>query len=216
MTLIDRYRRGLIRGLTAVLLALLAGCGSPDRDALPTGGTILAFGDSLTAGVGAPPGQSYPDVLAELTGLRVVNAGISGETTIGGRNRLPRVLDDTNPDLLILLQGGNDILRNQRPDGIKANLAAMIELAERQGVTVVLLGVPEKKLFSDSAPLYAELAADFDVIFDDDLLAGLLRSPSYKSDPIHLNARGYAKLAEEIHDLLANHGLVPRPGDASG
>ena len=201
-----KCRRRLLE--TLLLLVFVAGCGSNEPGSLTPGSTILAFGDSLTVGVGAGPGESYPDVLAELTGLEVINAGISGETSEQGRRRLPGVLDDTNPDVLILLEGGNDILRNRSPAKIKTDLAAMIETAQDRGITVVFLGVPRKNLFSDSAPLYEELAAEFDVIFAEDLLADLLRSPSLKADPIHLNARGYAEMAEAIKSLMAAQGLI--------
>ena len=80
---------------------LLAGCGNPALDTLPANATILAFGDSLTAGKGTSPDLSYPAVLAQLTGRDVINAGISGETTAEGLQRLPEVLDETGPRLLL-------------------------------------------------------------------------------------------------------------------
>ncbi len=73
---------------------------------------------------------------------------------------------------------------------------------------VVLIGVPQKKLFSDSAPLYEELADDFQLVFDDSLLGGLLRSRALKSDYIHLNEKGYRKMAESIYKLLKENGAM--------
>lgn len=194
--------------LLLLVLAALAGCGSPQLESLPADGRILAFGDSLTRGVGTSEKNSYPAVLSELSGLEVINAGVSGETTAGGRARLERVLDERRPDLLILLQGGNDILQNQSPVATKTNLEAMIALARSRGVDVVLLGVPEKKLFSSAAPLYEELAAEYGLVFDGTLVASLLRTPSYKSDPVHLNAMGYREMAESIYALLVDSGAL--------
>jgi len=193
---------------TLLTLLLLSACGEAKLTPIPQDGVILAFGDSLTVGVGTSAANSYPAVLAQLTGIPVINRGISGETTAGGRQRLAAVLSETNPDLLILIEGGNDILRNNKSAQTKANLAAMITLAKNQNIPVVLLGIPEKKLFSNSAPFYTELADEFELVFDHDLMADLLRTLSYKSDPIHLNSQGYRKMAEGIRDLLKENGAL--------
>jgi len=192
--------------ILAVLL--LYGCSNSKLEPVHPGGTILAFGDSLTAGVGVSAEHSYPSVLAELTGLNVINAGISGEISAEGLARLPEVLEQTQPELLILIEGANDILRNQSFAEAKRNLAAMITLAKARGIQVVLVGVPQKALFSDSAPFYAELAEQFDVPFEASVIGDLERSPSRKSDQIHFNQKGYRKMAEAIRDLLADHGAI--------
>ncbi len=190
------------------LLFLQACSDSVSLTPIPQDGVILAFGDSLTVGVGTSDAYSYPTVLSQLSGREVVSAGVSGEETTQGIIRLPTVMDETNPNLLILLQGGNDILRNKNLHNTKKNLAAMIELALARGVQVVLIGVPEKKIFSDVAPLYEELAEQYGLVFADDLLSGLLRDNEYKSDAVHLNQQGYRVLAESIHQLLVKHGAL--------
>ncbi|MEH6551272.1 MAG: GDSL-type esterase/lipase family protein [Pseudomonadales bacterium] len=191
-----------------ILVAVFIGCsGDKPRSKLPSDAVILAFGDSLTDGKGVERKYSYPSVLAELTGLRVINAGVSGEVTKDGLQRLPGVLRSTSPHLLVLLEGGNDILRNQQASDIKKNIAQMIELAQTSGIEVILLGVPKKSLFSSSAPLYRELAQEYDVIFDEKLIATLLRSRQYKSDAIHFNKAGYRVMAENIEQLMSDHGL---------
>ena len=194
----------------ALLLAalLLQGCAEPKLSPLPIDGTVLAFGDSLTLGVGAHSRDSYPSVLSALGGRRVVNAGVSGETTDLGLARLQDTLPKVNPDLLLLLEGGNDILRARDPADTKSNLAAMVELALSQGIEVVLVGVPDKLLFSDSASFYEELAEQYELVFDGETLAGLLRRSDYKSDAVHLNSQGYRVLAEAIHELLAERGAL--------
>ncbi|MFD2230661.1 GDSL-type esterase/lipase family protein [Alkalimarinus sediminis] len=192
----------------ALLLIALSGCSPAKLEPIPSNGTILAFGDSLTVGVGADNANSYPTVLAALSGLTVINSGVSGETTDNGLKRLREVLDNTSPDLLILLEGGNDILRNRDLSETKANLAAMIELALGKGVPVVLIGVPEKALFSNSAPLYTELAEQYQLVFDDSLIADLQRTPSLKSDYIHFNDQGYRKMASAIFELLKENGAL--------
>ena len=187
---------------------LLACSDAPSLNYVPQDGTIVAFGDSLTVGVGAAPAESYPSVLAQLSQRMVISAGVSGEETTAGQKRLVQVLEETTPNVLILLQGGNDILRNRSMQSVKQNLAAMIELAHSKSIDVVLIGVPAKKLFSDVAPLYTELADEYRLVFAEELLSGLLRDSQYKSDPVHLNKQGYRKLAEEIHELLQEHGAL--------
>ncbi|MEM7540096.1 MAG: GDSL-type esterase/lipase family protein [Pseudomonadota bacterium] len=168
----------------------------------------MAFGDSLTVGVGATSEDSYPSVLGELSGLEVIGSGVSGETTAGGLARFASVLENTNPDFLILLEGGNDILRNVERTQTKSNLAAMITLAQGKGIQILLIGVPEKKLFSKVAPLYKELAEEHNVVLVEKLLGNLLRQPKYKSDPIHLNAAGYRVMAESIVEQMEEMGAL--------
>jgi lysophospholipase L1-like esterase len=192
--------------LSTFILITLSGCGSSELAPISKRGTILAFGDSLTLGVGTTKINSYPSVLAQLSGRTVINAGISGETTSRGLARLPEVLDRTMPDLLLLIEGGNDILRNQSKSVLKANLQQMIELAKGRDIPVVLIGIPEKSLFSNSAPLYEELAEQYQLVFDDSLIGGLQRSPSLKSDIVHFNKQGYRKMAESIYELLDDNG----------
>lgn len=194
--------------LVSFTTLLLPSCGSPPLATLPADGTILAFGDSLTAGVGATEATSYPTVLAELSDREVINAGISGETTAEGLARLPAVIAQTQPDLMVLLLGGNDILRSQNLDDTQKNLAAMIELAQGQSIEVVLVGVPQRGLSAEAAPLYEELAEDYRLVFEDDLIGTLLRKQAYKSDAVHFNAQGYRVMAEEIHGLLVKNGAL--------
>ena len=198
------------RLVTLLILALLMqGCSEPKQlMRVSTEATILAFGDSLTAGYGVDNQHSYPTVLAKLSSRRVVNAGISGEVTKQGLARLADVIDETSPDLMILLEGGNDILRNHNLQQTKQNLTSMIALAKQKGVQLVLIGVPQKQLFSDVAPFYKELAEEHKLVFDGELISGLLRKRSYKSDMVHFNKAGYEKMAEEIHQLLLDNGAL--------
>ena len=193
--------------LISVVL-LLCACGDKPLQALTGDDVILAFGDSLTAGMGVAEDKAYPAVLSELTGLAVVNAGISGETTAEGLARLPVALDEANPSLLILFEGGNDILRNQDLKKTKANLSAMIQMAKQQGVQVVLVGVPRKQLFSSTAQIYGELAKEHELMLQGDIVASLLRKPDMKSDSVHFNSKGYRAVAEAIAKMLHEGGAL--------
>ncbi len=192
-----------------ICLLFLHACSDSNRlTPLTSDSVILTFGDSLTVGVGTSEQHSYPVVLEELSQRRVIRSGVSGEETKQGLARLPVVLDEFQPNLVVLLQGGNDILRNRNLQQTKQNLANMIELMQSRSIDVVLVGVPEKKLFSDVAPFYEQLASEYDLVFADDLLSDLLRNNEYKSDAVHLNKQGYRILAESIHQLLVKHGAL--------
>ncbi|MDO9267202.1 MAG: GDSL-type esterase/lipase family protein, partial [Sulfurimonas sp.] len=103
--------------------------------------TILAFGDSITYGYGVMQKDSYPSQLQKKTGLRVINAGISGEESLEGLQRLSTLLVN-KPDLVILCHGGNDILRKRSDEKLKTNLIEMINLIKKSGAKVLLVGVP--------------------------------------------------------------------------
>jgi len=205
-----QIKRSFSFSLVVLLLALLLqACGEEKLlNRVSESGVILAFGDSLTSGVGVISENSYPSVLAKLTNRKVVNAGISGEITKDGLNRLEDVIDEVNPELIILLEGGNDILRNFNLSDTKDNLSAMINIAKSKGVQVVLIGVPKKQLFSDTAPLYVELAKQHQVLLEPDLISSLIRKPKYKSDSVHFNKQGYFKMAEKIYELLKGNGAL--------
>jgi len=189
-------------------ILLLAACDSPKLNLVDNDGVILAFGDSLTYGVGAGNNVNYPKILSELSGIEVINSGVSGETTDQGLRRLPSELARYNPNLMLLIEGGNDILRHRDHALIKNDLSNMINIANRYGVQVVLIGVPKKSLFSNSAKIYHELADEYDLVFDGELIGGLMRSPSLKSDPIHFNEKGYRKMAKSIYELLKENGAL--------
>ena len=191
-----------------VCLFLVQGCNEKKLTAIPKDGVILAFGDSLTAGVGVNKKKSYPTILAQLSGRKVVNAGISGEITAEGRTRILETIEQEKPNLILLLEGGNDILRNRNLQQTKRNLAAMIEIAQDEGVDIVLIGVPEKKLFSGVASFYEELAEEYNLVFEADLIGDLLRKPQYKSDMIHFNEPGYRLMAESLFQLLQKNGAL--------
>ncbi|WP_033423323.1 arylesterase [Geopsychrobacter electrodiphilus] len=185
------------------LLLLFASCDAkPTIRPLAPGATILAFGDSLTHGNGASAGQSYPALLAELLGVRVVNAGVPGEVSSAGRQRLPGVLEKVQPQLVILIHGGNDFLQRLDVMQAKQNLRAMIEICRQQGADVVLAGVPQLGLFLSPAPFYAELAEEYRLPYLEDTLSDILKDRSLKSDAVHPNAAGYRQLAEALAKLI--------------
>jgi lysophospholipase L1-like esterase len=188
-------------GVVAVvmLLGLFVGCArSPKIRPLPADAVIVAFGDSLTAGYGAEAGQDYPSVLARLSGWRVINAGVPGELSATGLARLPGVLEEHRPALVLLCHGGNDILTGNSAETIMANLDTMIRLCREAGADVVLLAVPQKGLRLKPAPFYAEVAERNGARLAEDVIVHVLGKNALKSDYVHPNAEGYAQIAAAV------------------
>lgn len=194
----------------ALLSITLAACGDkpPQLSRLGADDVILAFGDSLTYGTGAGPDEAYPKLLAQLVNRRVVGAGVPGETTVEGLERLPAALDEARPRLLLLCMGGNDMLRKMDIRNTESNLRAMVQLARSRGVDVVLIGVPEPALFGGTAPLYEKLATELRVPLEAKILQDVLFDRELKSDQIHPNGRGYRRIAQALADFLQRAGAV--------
>jgi acyl-CoA thioesterase I len=185
------------------LLLLFAACSkTPQLTKLPNDAVILAFGDSLTFGTGATPETNYPAELEKLIGRKVIAAGVPGEVTADGLERLPEVIDEENPKLMILCHGGNDLLRKTGEENAEANLRAMISLAQAKGIQVVMIAVPKPGLALTSAPYYEKIASELKLPIETGILRSVLSSPSLKSDTVHPNAAGYRKMAEAIAALL--------------
>ena len=199
--------------LAAVLLALtVAGCHRERVPQLPplwSGAKILAFGDSLTYGSGVNPPDSYPAQLEAIVRHPVINAGVPGDTTADGRARLAEALDANSPALVILCLGGNDMLRQESRADMRANLTAMIEAIRARKIPLLLVGVPEPKVLGlSSEPMYAELARQYQLPIENQVLAEVLGDRSLKSDQIHANEKGYRLIAEALGALLHKAGAV--------
>jgi acyl-CoA thioesterase I len=175
---------------------------------LPLDAVVLAFGDSLTNGVGASSTQSYPAVLEQLISRRVINAGIPGETTAEGLARLPRFLKQYKPSLVLLCLGANDMLREISDKTAAKNLRSMIIMARKAGADIVLISVPRFFPVSPPPAHYQALAKEFSLPLLDGVLREIINNLSLKSDPIHPNAKGYRILAEELARLLIRSGAV--------
>jgi len=201
-------RRAALLGLCIACAFTLVACSEPELKPLSDDAKILAFGDSLTAGLGAPASDAYPAVLQSLIGREVINAGVSGELTAEGLARLPALLLEHDPELMILLEGGNDILQNRSMASAKANLSSMIDLAKSSGTDVVLIGVPKKSLLASTAGIYSELAEEHEIPLEKKIIGSLLKKPAMKSDSVHFNAAGYRALAEAVQKLLQNAGAI--------
>lgn len=172
--------------------------------------TIVALGDSLTAGLGVDETKAYPAVLEErLRGdgypVRVVNAGISGETSSGAVSRLDWVLSSLRPDLVILETGANDGLRGIDPKVLHTNLDKLITSLKAAEVKVILAGM---QMLPNLGPVYtrrfnavyARLAKAHDLPLIPFFLEGVAGDSRYnQSDMLHPNAAGYRRIVDHIY-----------------
>lgn len=174
---------------------------------------ILAFGDSLFAGYGLDEQQGYPEQLEDTlrargTNARVIDAGVSGDTSAAGRQRLAFTLDaqDTPPDLVILELGGNDMLRGIQPDKTRANFAAMLEELRARQIPVLLMGMRAPPNYGTEYQqqfdaLYADLAQEYGTALVPFWLESIYQDPAlFLDDRIHPTAAGIAALVEDTVD----------------
>ena len=189
---------------------LLTGCGErmPRVPAVGPDEVIVAFGDSLTYGTGAAESESYPAVLAQLIGRKVVRAGVPGEVTAQGLVRLPQVIEEHQPALVIVCLGGNDMLRKLDEAQIRSNLRQIIRTLRDRGIAVVLVGVPKPALLTSAAAFYSELAKEYRIPYEGKILNHIMHQLDLRSDAIHPNAKGYRRMAEAIAELLREAGAI--------
>jgi acyl-CoA thioesterase-1 len=179
---------------------------TPQRDTRPR---IIFLGDSLTAGLGLDATDSFPALIEQRLrrdgyDFDVVNAGVSGDTSAGGLRRLDWALSEGVPKILIVALGGNDGLRGLPPEQLEANLAAIIERGQKEGLDVILAGMEAPPNFGADytaafRSVYPRLAKRYNVRLIPFLLEGVAGDPAFnQSDGIHPNRRG----AEMVADLV--------------
>lgn len=234
------HKRGWsITGVVGAALLALAGCSDAADEAVPPGGlaedgepalpavpvmgperVIIAFGDSLFAGYNLDPRDAYPEKLenalrAKGINAAVINAGVSGDTTAAGLNRLEFTLaaQENPPALFILELGGNDLLRGLSPDETKANLAKMLAILQQRKVPVLLMGMrsppnygPEFQAQFDA--IYRDLAKEYGATLIPFWLEDIYRDPAlFQADRIHPTADGIERLvASTLPDI---EGALP-------
>ena len=197
-------------GMMLLAAILLAACGTktPPLPKLGADAVVLAFGDSITFGTGAGENQSYPALLQGMIGRKVYAAGVPGEVSAAGLARLPSALEYYKPQLLILCHGGNDFLRKAGKQQAAENIRAMVRAARDKGVAVMLIAVPEPGLMPSPPDFYKDIAKEFGIPYEDGALAKILRDNELKSDLIHPNAKGYARLAVAVAAVLKKSGAL--------
>lgn len=200
--------------LLIVAIVLVTACAKTKEEALPPGSRVLALGDSLTEGAGVTPPEAWPALLASRTGWVVINGGVSGDTSGGALRRLPALLEEHKPALVLVALGGNDMLRHIPQQETVANLESILTLIKAHGAKAVLLATPNPSLMGavfqnlSAADFYQRVADAQQVPLIKDAIADVISDPQLKGDPLHPNAAGHALLAEKIFDALKSIGYA--------
>lgn len=192
-----------------IVLLLILFCSLPAQAAR----TLLVFGDSLSAGYGLPQGAGWVTLLEQRLrrdkiDYTVVNASISGETTLGGRNRIEAALREHRPDVVVLQLGANDGLRGNPLEDIRRNLIAMVEACRKANARVLLVGM---RIPPNYGPVYtrrfealfAEVARQQNVSLVPFMLQGFAdKRELFQSDGIHPTAQAQPRVLENIYKRL--------------
>jgi acyl-CoA thioesterase I len=206
-----------VRRVALVAAILLLALPLHTSAAAPRGTVIVTLGDSLTAGLGLPQNQSFPaqlEVALKAGGrdVKVVNAGVSGDTAAAALKRLDWGLPEDASAVIVEL-GGNDALQGLPPEETKAALAKIIERLQAKGLPVLLAGMEAPRNMGEEyveafGAIYPDLAERYDVLLYPFFLDGAaLNDGLMQADGIHPNARGVAKIVEnmlpKVEELLA-------------
>lgn len=208
----------MIKHLMALLSLVLLLCGlsacSKPESALPAQTTVLILGDSLTQGVGASaPEHAYPALLRQQTGWNIVNGGISGNTSAQALARLPALLQQYQPKLVIISIGGNDFLQRRSNSDTRANIQQSIRLSQQSGAQVLLVAVPELTLAAavghpNDHAMYAALAKEEQVYLLEDAWSDVLADETLRADAVHANDAGYQVFTKQLRQRIEQIGWL--------
>lgn len=202
-----KQKRYLIVGVIFIFLIYqivsLYGGQYPIINFPPKGPVIVAFGDSLTEGVGAStPDNGYVGVLERRLGITIVNRGVSGNTTADALARIDEDITALHPNIVIVLLGGNDYLKKIPQQETFANLSQIIKKVQSEGAVVILLGVRGGLLHDKFSDDFQALAKATGSLYVPNVLDGVLGNSKLMSDEVHPNDAGYMKIADKIAATL--------------
>ena len=166
--------------------------------------TLVAFGDSLTAGYGAGGAQNaYPAVLAVLSGKEVINEGLSGDTAAHAPSRLADVLKH-RPDMVLIEFGANDYMRKLSQPAAVAAVAQIVDAVQETGAIAVIIDTAGPGM-SGYTKAYKKLAEEKQAVFVPGIMKGIFYHMSLKSDAIHPNAKGYERIARHVYKHIKRY-----------
>jgi lysophospholipase L1-like esterase len=214
----------IIGGLITIILgAFVFFNRSPLKIELPKGreSVLVCFGDSLTAGIGAPRGKSYPDYLKNYLDVKIVNKGVPGETASQGRERFEKDVLSLDPDIVIIEFGSNDYFRKTPSQNTRSHMEFMVDrLLDRGTVVFIAKFFPEKSIVSfikskdkkEYDKMYKELSSKDNVFLIEDIWGEAWGRPKYMNDTVHPNEYGYKIMAdkyfEAVKDLFEYNNLL--------
>lgn len=173
----------------------------------PEGATIVAVGDSLVEGVGSSNGGGFISDLEERLGVPIANYGVQGETSADVLARIDDVIE-TDPDVVILLVGGNDVLQLVKPEYTFANIREIVERLQDSGAVVIVLGIRggiHNRVYQEE---FESLSEELGTYYVSDVLEDIFARPNLMSDFLHPNDEGYERIADRVEPIL--EGLVQK------
>lgn len=214
----QRFRIFWMMAARFALGVLVAGCSpSPEFHPLPQGARVVVLGDSLVAGYGLAPEKAWPHLLAERSGWRIENAGVSGNTSAQGLDRLRAILGQGEaPEAVMVLLGGNDMLRRADEHVTRNNLRDAIAAVRAAGAQPILIAVPRPSLGAaflrdlEDADFYSDVAKETGTPLIGSVLSDVLSRPDNKLDRLHPNEVGQRKIAELMVAKLSELGFLRR------
>lgn len=193
--------RRAITALLAAFLTLAGASGCSDSPTAPSAITVVAFGDSLTAGVGTTGDNDYVSLLSNRTGVAIINAGRPGDTTASALARIDGAVLSRDADIVIVLLGGNDLLQGVPVQQRIANITTIVQLIRADGAAVILVGLGSGSLdpFEGALP---GIASQTSSTLVPAILDGIFGVPGLMADLIHPNNAGHAIMADRIEPSL--------------
>jgi len=193
---------------------VLTSCAKREIKNIDSKGTnIICFGNSLTFGYGANPGEDYPSILAKLIDVPVINAGVDGDTTSEALGRIKSDILDKDPLLVIIEFSGNDFLGRTPKDITLGNIKEMIAQIQAKGAMVAIADISAGMFLREYRLAFKDIAREKQAIFIPGILREIITNPSMKSDFLHPNADGYKMIAQRIYTAIKPYleqNAIPR------
>ena len=186
-------------------LFITAGCSRKIANVNSSGKTIICFGDSITYGVGASRGEDYPSVLSRMLKRKVINAGVSGDTTKGALLRLKRDVLSRDPYLVIIELGGNDFLKNIPLKETAGNLEKIVTLIQNKGAIAVICDTSVGYFMKGYREHFRSIALKKKAVFIPGVMDNIFNNPGLKSDYVHPDAKGYRIIARRIYQAVKSY-----------
>jgi acyl-CoA thioesterase-1 len=185
--------------------AVFSGCTKSNITNLESQGkNIICFGDSITVGFGAQERQDYPQALAKMTNVPVINAGINGDTSSEAIKRINTDVLSKDPLLVIIEFGGNDFLNQTPMEETVKNIEEMIKIIQAKGAIVAIADISTFVVMGNYGKEFRRLSKKYSAILIPGILNDIITDPELKSDFVHPNSKGYQLIAHRVY-----RGIIP-------